>query len=68
MFRRVEDRDRLVVSEELVCCDEVGVSIEGVIAIDVAPAIARRFPDDAHAQYLRVMPPPICLHDDRSRW
>ena len=68
MFRCVEDRDRLVVSEELVCRDEVGIPVKGVITIDISPAIARRFPDDAHAQYLRVIPSPICLHDDRPRW
>lgn len=68
VFRCVEDRDRLVVSEELVCRDEVGIPVKGVITIDISPAIARRFPDDAHAQYLRVIPSPICLHDDRPRW
>lgn len=65
MFRCVEDRDRLVVSEELVCCDEVGVPVETAISIDVSPAVTRGFPDDVYTQYLRIILSPVCLHDDR---
>lgn len=68
MFRCVEDRDRLVVSEELICRDEVGVPVETAIPIDVSPAVTWGLPNDVHTQYSWVVPPPVCLHDDRSRW